>query len=233
MAHKPNVSASESGVNGEPTDFPFGANAAESDGASPAERGLADPPAGEAPDPFDPAALRLSGAFSAAVGVKKALLTVPVRKPDKSWFVRTHPDPAYRLETAVIELKEDREVYLVAPDLWPHLAAESTFSPRALFTAVNRQGVVFLWPVKLPGSDGRVDEWSRSALEAAGLAAKGWVRVQANMALGAYEVFQARGDIPEPQWPEHSFRELLRVAFREQFIDAHDHPVLRRLRGEV
>ncbi len=97
-----------------------------------------------APDPFDPASLRLTGDFTAAVGVKKALLTVPVRKPDKSWFVRTHPSENYRIETAVIELKEDRELYLVAPALWQELATESTFSPRALFTAVNRQGVVFI-----------------------------------------------------------------------------------------
>jgi retron-type reverse transcriptase len=44
------------------------------------------------PDPFDPASLRLSQDFPASMGVKKALLAVPVRKPDKAWFVRTHPD---------------------------------------------------------------------------------------------------------------------------------------------
>jgi hypothetical protein len=37
----------------------------------------------DAPDPFDPESLRLSQDFSAALGVKKALLTVPVRKPAK------------------------------------------------------------------------------------------------------------------------------------------------------
>src|SRR5262249_17913122 len=129
--------------------------------------------------------------------------------------------------------KEDRETYLVAPALWPALVAESTFSPRALFTAVSRQGVTFLWPVRLPGPDGKVDEWSRSALEAANLARDGWVRVAANMRLGAYDVFRATGDLPEPEWPDVPLRELLRVAFRERFIDSPDHPVLRRLRGEV
>lgn len=202
----------------DPTAFPFGLDAP------------ADDPA---PDPFDPAALRLSGDMTAALGVKKALLTLPVRKPDKSWFVRVHPDPAYHITTAVIELKEDRETYLVAPALWPALAAESTFSPRALFTAVSRQGVVFLWPIRLPGPDGKVDEWSRSALEAAQLAREGWVRVAANMPLGAYDVFQAQGEIPAPEWPDMPFRELLRVAFREKFIDTMNHPVLRKLRGEV
>jgi hypothetical protein len=189
--------------------------------------------AAPAPDPFDPASLRLSQDIAASIGVKKALLTVPVRKPDKSWFVRVHPDENYRLQTAVIELKEDRETYLVSRELWPELAAEATFSPRALFTAINRQGVLFLWPVKLPGTAGRVDEWSRTALEAAELAAKRWVRVVANMSLGAYEVFQATGQLNEPEWPETPFHELLRIAFKDRFIQSQDHPVLRRLRGEV
>src|SRR5262245_15819662 len=85
------------------------------------------PPAPAVPYPFDPASLRLSQDFAASLGVKKALLTVPVRKPDKAWFVRVHPDEAYRLQTAVIELKEDRggETHLVAKALWPDLAAEA------------------------------------------------------------------------------------------------------------
>jgi hypothetical protein len=186
-----------------------------------------------APDPFAPANLRLSADQSANLGVKKALLTVPCRKPDKSWFVMAHPDPAYYLQTAVIELKEDRETYLVAPALWPELAGESTFSPRALFTAVNRQGVVFLWPIRLPGADGKIDEWSKSALAAVDLAKKGWVRVAANMALGGYDCFQASARLDAPEWPEMPLKELLKIAFRDRFIDSLDHPVLRRLRGEV
>jgi hypothetical protein len=43
-----------------------------------------------APDPFDPAKLRLPQGFAAATGVKKLLTTVPVRKPIKESFVRTH-----------------------------------------------------------------------------------------------------------------------------------------------
>jgi hypothetical protein len=186
-----------------------------------------------APDPFDPASLRLSQDYAASLGVRKALLTIPVRKPDKSWFVRAHPDAAFHLDTAVIELKEDRETYLVAPNLWSALAAESTFSPRALFTAINRQGVLFLWPVRLPGADGKIDARSQSALQAAQLAQQGWVRVAANMSLGAYDVHQATGDLPAPDWPTYTFREMLRVAFRDRFIDNLDHPVLRKLRGEV
>jgi hypothetical protein len=185
------------------------------------------------PNPFDPASLRLSQDVAASLGVKKALLTVPCRKPDKSWFVRTHPDPSYQLQTAVIELKEERETYLVHQSLWPALAAESCFSPRALFTSINRQGVLFLWPVRLPGADGKVDGWSQSALDAAALAKDGWVRVVADMSLGAYQVFEATGELPAAQWPEQTFAQLLQIAFKDRFIDSAEHPVLRKLRGDV
>ena len=64
--------------------------------------------------------------------MKKALLAVPVRKPNKQEFVRVHPDEAYRLETAVLELKEERETYLVERALWDELAGEIV--PKVLFT---------------------------------------------------------------------------------------------------
>jgi hypothetical protein len=98
---------------------------------------------------------------------------------------------------------------------------------------ITRTGAVFLWPVRLPGADGKVDEWSRTALESADMAVKGWVRVTANMALGAYEVWQATGTVPPPEWPDLPLKEILRIAFKGRLIDTLDHPVLRKLRGEV
>ena len=193
--------------------------------------------AGEALEPskngglFDLEKLRLSQNFAETVGVKKKIITVPVRKPHRQSFVRVHPDESWRLETAVIEVKEDRETYLVDPAFWSELPGE--IIPKVLFTAVNRQDVVFLWPIRLPGEDGRHNEWHRSALEAAQLATKQWVRVVANMPLGAYDVFEATGNFPEPEWPDISFRELLQIAFRDKFIQSLDHPVIRRLRGEL
>jgi hypothetical protein len=183
------------------------------------------------PDPFDPDALRLDQSFlDGSTSVKKLLTTVPVRKPNPQDFVRTHPDPAYRLTAALIELHDDREIYLVQPTMAQDLVGE--FSPCCLFTTINRQGVVHLWPVKLPNPDGRQFEWHRSAAEAAELAMARWIRVKANMALGAYEIFEAVSTIPEPEWPGVPFPELLRIAFRDRLVDRVDHPVIKRLRGE-
>jgi hypothetical protein len=182
------------------------------------------------PDLFDDLAkLRLSQTFAETGGVKKLLRTVPVHKPHPQDFFRVNPDPAFRENFPIIELKEEREEYLVAPALVPELAGE--FISKTLFTAINRQGVTFLLPVRLPTADGRQSEWHRSMREAAELAMGKWVRVKANMALGAYEMFIAESVMVEPVWPDISFSEILRLAFRERVIDRLDHPVLKRLRG--
>jgi hypothetical protein len=190
------------------------------------------PPLQEGPDPFDPASLRLPQDFSAALGVKRALLTVPVKKPNREWFVRTHPDPAYQLNTAVIEIKNPDEIYLVKQDLWEDLSGEITFTTKMLILAVNRQNTAFFWPIRLPDPSGRVDNWSQSALSAAQIAMQRWVRVTSDMSLGAYSVFYADYDA-DPVWPERPMSDLLRIAFQGRYIDTLDHPILRQLRGAV
>lgn len=190
-------------------------------------------PPDPAPDPFDPARLRLSQDFGASLGVRTVLTRVPVDKPPKSWWVRTHPDQAYRLPTGLLEAGDDRERYLVDPALWPELAAEPAFFPVLLITSVSRQGVAFLWPIKLPGPDGKPNPWHQSALDAAERARSSWVRVYANMPLGAYSVDESTGIRDEPRWPSEPFAELLRIAFRDRFIRERDHPVLKQLRGEA
>ena len=180
-------------------------------------------------DPFDLANLRLDQSFVESAGVKKLLTTVPVRKPNPQDFVRVHPAPEYRETLAVIELKDDREIYLLPPPIARELPGE--FKTAVLHTAINRQGVVHLWPVWLPTPDGRISEWHRSAAEAAELAMRRWIRIKANMGLGAYEIFEAASTIPDPEWPEIPFSELLRIAFRARLVDRLDHAVIKRLRG--
>ena len=185
------------------------------------------------PDPFDPSRLRLRYGPGGALGIHKKITSVPVRKPSKEWWVRTHSNrEAWWLDTAVLELKEDRETYLVDPSLWEALATEATFSPRTLALSVERGGMPFFWPIRPPGPDGKIDTWNASAMEAALEGQSSWVRVSANMKLGAYELLVATGVPDEPKWPAETMKVLLQAAFRGKFIDSLDHPVLKRLRGE-
>jgi hypothetical protein len=180
---------------------------------------------------FDLSELRLSQDFSETAGVKKVIMTIPVRKPGRQDFFRVHPSEDYYIETAVLEHKQEREIYLVDRGLWSEIPGE--IIPKALFTTLNRQNILSIWAVRLPGEDGRLDSWNRSALEAADLSKKHWIRMAANMNLGAYEVFKATAELPEPVWPELTFKEMLTIAFKDKFIRDFDHPILCQLRGEV
>ncbi len=175
--------------------------------------------------------LRLSQNFADQAGVKRAILTIPVRKPPRQTFVRVRPGEEWRYPTLLLNLKEEREIYLVHPSLTAELGRELT--PTVLRLAIDRQGVVFLWPTRLPASDGRLDEWSRTAAEAAELAEGRWISPRANMSLGAYDVFEATGNLPDPEWPDLTLEQAIKIAFKDRFIDSPSHPVVRRLRGEA
>jgi len=185
----------------------------------------------ETSNPFDPEKLRISLDFADGIGVKKAILTIPVRRPGQQDFIRVRPDEAFRLPAALIEIKDDRETFLVAPEIARDIPGE--YFTATMFTCMNRQGVLFLWPVRLPSTDGRQLEWHRSAAEAAEMAMTRCVRVKANMSLGAYDVFEASSTIPDPEWPDLTFAKMLEVAFKGKLINSLNHPALKSLRGET
>jgi hypothetical protein len=41
----------------------------------------------------------------------------------------------------------------------------------------------------------------------------------------------AAGEMAEPVWPDLSFQELVRIAYRDRMITSLDHAVVKRLRG--
>lgn len=180
---------------------------------------------------LDLTALCLPQNFGAVSGVKKVLTTVPVRKPSNQTFVRVHPSDEWRQSALVLQLKEDGECYFVHPSLYGELASE--VRPKMLYTYVTRDGNVALWPINLPGEDGRLDSWSQSAHEGAKRAEINWARLVANRTVGAYDIYEASSLADEPMWPEKSFKEILSLAFKDRLIVSLDHPIVKRLRGEI
>jgi hypothetical protein len=176
--------------------------------------------------------LRIDTSFAdTPFGVRKALLTVPVRKPPPTKFFRVHPD--HHIDMFAIEDKEERgETYFVrgreVVDLVPEFV-----KPVRLRLIVTRQGDAMLWPVKLPREERRRDDWGKSACEIAGLAERRWLRMSANMNLGCYEAFETVADLGEPRWPEESWATILKIALRDRVIDSEDHAIVRQiLRGD-
>ena len=183
-----------------------------------------------APNPFDPATLRINSALTTGAGAKKLLLVVNAQKPPKQAFVRVHPDPDLRLPVALLDLKEEREVYVVAPDVAEQVPGEVKFVELRL--AVTQQGTPFLWPVPLPPGERADNTWNITARTAAERAETAWVRLTANMGAQCYDVIVAQNAAVEPVWPERTMEELLKLAFgNSRLIDSLEHPVVQRLLG--
>ena len=166
---------------------------------------------------------------TAAPLVKPVLTHIPVKKPSKEWFFRIHPEIS--LSTLILETKEEGEILMVSPELQELLLGENCVAVRTLRLGVTRQGTPFIWPVRRP-IEGRKDAWATTAIDAITYAEKHWVRMQADMNLGGYQIQVARV-ADEPRRPEEEFTQLLRIAFRGAVVDSMDHPTLKRLRGEL
>lgn len=180
---------------------------------------------------FDFNAFRVPANFNAIGGIKKVIASVPAKKPGTQTYFRVHPDKAWQMEALILQLKEDGENYVVSTDLFGELSNECRL--KVLYTYVTREGNVGVWPVNMPGEDGRLDPWSESAHAAAKHAQSHWVRLVANRNLGAYDVMEATGLSDEPNWPDLDFMKLLSLAFKDRIISDLSHPIVRKLRGEA
>jgi hypothetical protein len=182
-----------------------------------------------APDPFDLDRLKLDQSFIEKAGIKRVRTHVPVRKPSDQDWARVHPDEKYRGNFGVIKLKSDGEIYLVVREIAFDLA--QWCHPVTLFTVVSSTGVVFLWPVRLPGPDGKDHPAWSSEREAAAQAQKCWVQIQWKSELRANE-YMVSERTTAPKLPTETFQELLALAFKDgRLIDNLDHPVVKQLRG--
>ncbi len=175
--------------------------------------------------------LRLPANYGATLGVKKMLTTVPVGKPKKPQFFRTHQAEDMNFPTMILEQKETRECYAVAPNV----AQQISELVRAvqMHAAIDRQNNVFLIPVPMPGESGNRNPWHESLAQAVEHAKMKWLRITANMHTGGYDVYEAEGALPEPVWPNHTIDSLFEVAFRGKIITSLDHPVVQSLLGKI
>lgn len=161
--------------------------------------------------------------------VVKIITQIPVRKPGSQDFFRAHPSPDFAIAVGLLQLKELGESYLVAPELQDELQSE--IKHFNLITCMDKHERVFLFPLKLPDSFGKLDPWNTSATIAAQTAQSKWIRMTSNRSIGCYEVYAAAGELGEPKWPNMTFNEILKLAFKDYCIESVDHPVVKQLRG--
>jgi len=175
--------------------------------------------------------LRLSQNFGDTLGVKKVLTTVPVGKPSKDRFFRTHMLPDWVYPTWLLENKATSETYIVSEEVASVLGG--LVRPVELYAAIDRQNNVFFIPVPLPGPNGTRHPWHESLLQAVIRARTIWLRITANKDLGAYDMYEAAAKLPDPTWPDLPMDNLLAIAFRGRIITDTDHPIVLEKLGGV
>lgn len=79
------------------------------------------------------------------------MMEVDVRSPNAGEWIRVDPDPEHRLESVLI--CDEGETYMVAENMverMKQIIAPEKMTRQMLFTAQNRDGETFLWPVPTP-----------------------------------------------------------------------------------
>jgi hypothetical protein len=115
-----------------------------------------------APDPFNLAGLIINQDYLQMAGTTRLLTTVKVGKPNRQDFFRINPDPTYRANLGILEDKEDRVFYIVPPGMTQIIPGE--FYAATVFVGVNREGVPFVWPIRLPEPKQRFADWPTAVI---------------------------------------------------------------------
>jgi hypothetical protein len=103
---------------------------------------------------LDPEALRLDQNFVEIGGTRKLINDIVIRQPPKQEFVWAHPDPKFSQVVGILELKEEKEIFVVTPAIAKALGDEIYHAQ--LTTAITRHEVLFLWLAKVPTADNSV-----------------------------------------------------------------------------
>jgi hypothetical protein len=194
--------------------------------------GAEPPPATGVPDPeteLDAYKSPLPTHAAAKRGVHVTALQV--RKPNNQEYVRVMPGggivlPLFRSRTGGDKL------YMIKREVEHLLPASDVRQYRIVLAKSLRALAPFLWPVPVPQDDaGRT--WHESADAAAREAETHWVRVMSDRVGSCYVLLRAEGELPEPEWLTDPLDRLVLIGFRNQRLDAPDHPVILDLHGKV
>jgi hypothetical protein len=173
----------------------------------------------------------VGGAF---INVKRVTTKVPVRKPSQQNFFRVKEGAEWTAKVQTIYMKDDRaaEMFLIAPNLGLKHAGE--LQDVQLYTGYEPNGTVFLIPVfQANRQTGKQNAWHQSLAYNVHLAHKAWIRITVDFSIQGYQTFEAEGEIPEPPFPDdiHCIMDLIKIAFRDRWINTDNHEVLIQLRG--
>jgi hypothetical protein len=164
------------------------------------------------------------------IAAKEILTVMPVRRPKKNEFVRAQETT---FTTFLYQDDDEGVYYFIEPAMRPYFIAGSAV--KVLVPAVNQLGAVFIWPV--PADDGqssRNNSWNESHRGAYQQAKIKWTKMVGDRVARQYRVYEASGNLPDPQFCSLPFNQQIALAFSGiNTISDSEHPVLRAMRGDI
>lgn len=177
-------------------------------------------------DEFDLESCRIDESTLAAA--TREQVSVPVDKPKKHTFVRVHPVESF---FASLYKEPNGTLFLVTANVAKDPRVAEHVEPNQLVPFIDRDGYLRVWPLRQVRNGEKSNGAWDSAPLAAAAAKRRWVRVQYSFALGAYDVYEAPVQPPEPTWPDRPIGELVKLAFVGRVINSLEHPVMQKLLG--
>ena len=168
--------------------------------------------------------------FAAMAAVKADSSAPPIRKPGNQLWFCPHPDQKFWKSFLTITDKLDSDaIYVLNRTLAEGLHGE--YVTTLFVPCITPQEEFFIWPIKLPDSEGRIDSWNASKLEHALAGAGKWMRLRSNQFAGGYDKLSQSKQSPPPTWPD-DILDLLKRGVTRTYIESLDHPLIKRLLGE-
>ena len=164
------------------------------------------------------------------LATRVTILRIAVRRPKPQEFIRAHP--SFEITLHGLEDRENGDHYIVKPEPGLLELLRAFIHMTLIVPSINRQGTVFLWPLKIGGD--RTNPWNDTARLALDAARHHWVSVRSNRDSGSYDIVDPIDPLPDPIWPDRDFPALMRLGYgNHKFIDTADHPIVLNLTGRI
>lgn len=185
---------------------------------------------GAAPSsPFDDIeALRKSNK-AAFGGEKEGPVTVILGRPKKEVYVRFRDDDAYYLPAYVWTVSDDsRVIYFITNNLWDLEDLQGGLRAVILAPWLGSDNSIGIWAAPASSTAG---SWYDSGQEVLAVGRREWIRMQTDTKERRYRYFLPTKPVPDRDWPDLNFGEMLKRAFGSRVVDTEDHELIRKLRN--
>lgn len=152
-------------------------------------------------------------------------IPVEVRPPYAGEWFRVKPGDERWASTLVLRDAGTGYVYLVRSELWPALGAKLV--PVCLRAWTNPTGRLAVWPIGLPALEGGPEVVLGSACVVAAVAERKWCCLRNAPDAPGVILSTRKEGLPEPEWPDVPFLDILELAFHNRLITSLAHPVIR------